>query len=66
MLKPTQWSLLSKVGMYTGRFGRLLFVSEREATSTITSLLQSGTIHCLYTIALMKEMTVETGTITDI
>ena len=66
MLKPTRWSLSSKARMCTGRFGRLLFASEREATSTIPSLLQSGTIHCLYTIVLMKETTVETGTITDI
>ena len=43
MLKLTQWSLSSKARMYTGRFGRLLFASEREATSTIPSLLQSET-----------------------
>lgn len=66
MLKPTQWSLSSKARMCTGRFGRLLFASEREATSTIPSLLQSGTIHSLYTVVLMKETTFETGTITDI
>lgn len=66
MLKPIQWSLSSKARMCTGRFVRLLFASEREATSTIPSLLQSGTVHSLYTVVLMKEMIVETGTITDI
>ena len=40
-------SLSSKAKMYTGRFGRLLFASERGNTP---SLLQSETIHSLYTI----------------